>query len=64
MKAYDARGGVMYSLFQNTRYACREIAYWDWLDENVSPYRTLSGDEAVDLLSQMLIRQAAQGGAQ
>ena len=54
MKAFDLRGGIMYSILGGKRYAARELAFLGFLETDTSPYRTLSGEEAVRILSRIL----------
>jgi hypothetical protein len=56
MKAFDMRGGIMYTLFPGPRYAARELAYLGDVHGDRSPYRTISGSEAVDILGSVLNR--------
>lgn len=54
MKAFDMKGGIMYHLFPGPRYAARQIAYLGLVPGNTSPYRPLSGREAVDIIGNVL----------
>jgi len=51
MKAFDMKGGIMYSLAPGPRYACRELAYLDIISGKVSPYRYISGERALQIIS-------------
>jgi len=54
MKAFNIPGGIMYSISPGGRYACRELTYLGFIKGNNSPYRTLSGEEVLRILSNML----------
>lgn len=54
MKSLDINGGLMFGITNNTRYACRELSYLGLITGNKSPYRTLSGEEALSLISRVL----------
>lgn len=54
MKAFDIKGGLMYSLFPGPRYACRELAYLGIIRSKALAYRTLSGEEALRILGRVL----------
>jgi len=54
MKAFGMHGGIMYSIFPSPRYAARELVYLGFVKGGPSPYRTLSGTEAVSILGNVL----------
>jgi hypothetical protein len=54
MKAFNIPGGLMYRLMPGSRYAAREIAYLGFVTENPSPYRSISGQEAMQILNNVL----------
>ena len=54
MQAFDLEGGIMYRLIPGPRYAARELYFRRLIPENGSPYRTLSGEEAVFMLGKFL----------
>ena len=54
MKAFNITGGLMYKLFPGPRYAARELDYLDFIYDNKSPYRTLSGEEVLRILGRVL----------
>jgi len=54
MKSLDINGGIMYRITKNARYACRELSYLGLIIGNKSPYRTLSGEEALSLISRVI----------
>ncbi|MCX7787899.1 MAG: hypothetical protein N2442_09405 [Spirochaetes bacterium] len=60
MKAFDIPGGLMYRLIPGPRYAAREIAYLGFVTENPSPYRSLSGEEALQILHNVLAWKEGQ----
>lgn len=54
MKAFDISGGLMYSLLPGPRYAARELDYLNFIDNDKSPYRTLSGEEVLRIMGRLL----------
>ena len=50
MKSLQLNGGVMFSLFPNSRYAYRELAYAKMIDTSRGPFRTVSGEEVIRVL--------------
>lgn len=54
MRAFDIPGGVMYRLLPGPRYAAREIAYLGFITDKTSPYRKISGEEALRILGAAL----------
>lgn len=54
MSSLEMSGGIMYSLSPGPRYAARELAYLGHIASNGSPYRTLSGNEALRILGSVL----------
>jgi len=55
MQALEIRGGVMYSVFKGPRYAARELDYRGFITGKSHPGRTLSGEEALRMLSRVLL---------
>lgn len=60
MQAFDMRGGIMYRLVPGPRYAARELFFLHLIPEDGSPYRSLSGQEAVYLLGRVLELEGVQ----
>ncbi|MCF7929533.1 MAG: hypothetical protein K9L68_12225 [Spirochaetales bacterium] len=60
MKALDIPGGLFYSLFPGPRYAYRELLYLDLIPRRSGPGVTVSGEEAVGLLSRALAWKETQ----
>ena len=54
MKTYELKGGVMYRIFPGPRYAARELVYRKFVYGNTSPYRRISGNEALHILRSVL----------
>lgn len=54
MKAFDVPGGLMYKLIPGPRYAARELSYLNLIDNDKSPYRTLSGEEVLRIMGRLL----------
>jgi len=59
MRAFKLRGGILYSLFPGPRYAARELAFRKLISGDASPYRTLSGAEAVQILGNVMSLEGA-----
>jgi outer membrane protein OmpA-like peptidoglycan-associated protein len=56
MRAFDFKGGFMYSLFHSPRHAARELVYLKILQEYGDPGRPVSGDRFFQILSGALAR--------
>jgi hypothetical protein len=54
MKAFNMKGGIMYSLAPGPRYACRELAYLDIITGRVHPDRIISGERALQIIGNMV----------
>jgi hypothetical protein len=54
MKAFDLHGGILYGIFKGPRYACRELAFLKIISSDARPNRTLSGEEAVRILGNLM----------
>ncbi|MCF7914992.1 MAG: hypothetical protein K9L66_07500 [Spirochaetaceae bacterium] len=54
MKAFDIRGGLMYTLFPGPRYAARELKYLQCIPGKSTPGRSISGTDAVQILGRVL----------
>lgn len=54
MKAFNVPGGLMYMLIPGPRYAARELSYLNFIDDDSSPYRTLSGEEVLRIMGRLL----------
>jgi len=54
MQAFELKGGVMYRILPGPRYSGRELAYLGFIKGNTSPYRTFSGQEAIDILGRLM----------
>lgn len=54
MKAFNVPGGLMYMLIPGPRYAARELSYLNFIDDDTSPYRTLSGEEVLRIMGRLL----------
>jgi hypothetical protein len=54
MQAFALEGGLMYRILPGPRYAARELFFLRLIPEDGSPYRSLSGEEAVFLLGKFL----------
>jgi hypothetical protein len=53
-RAFNLRGGIMYTLFPGPRYAYRELVYRKVLDGRVDPAQTLSGERLLYFLDRAL----------
>jgi hypothetical protein len=54
MRAFNIPGGLMYRLIPSPRYAAREITFLGFVAEKPSPYRNVSGEEALQILENVL----------
>ena len=54
MECFEMRGGIMYSIFSNRRYAAREFVFLDFSRSFVSRYHIVSGDDVVNILGRSL----------
>ena len=54
MRAFEMRGGLLYTLFPGKRYAAREFAYRNFIQGNTNPGRTLSGRDLTQVLGRVL----------
>ncbi|MCK5197456.1 MAG: hypothetical protein KAR21_03855 [Spirochaetales bacterium] len=54
MKAFNIPGGLMYKIVPGPRYAARELGYLNFIDNDKSPNRTLSGEEVLRILGRLL----------
>lgn len=59
MRAFDLKGGLLYSLFHGERYAAREAVYRGWVQGSGAPGRLLSGREVMHMVGKVL-EQAGQ----
>ena len=60
MRALGMHGGIMYAIFPGPRYAERELDYLGFIHGYATPYRRLSGIEAVSILGEVM---RAKGGS-
>ena len=54
MKAFDLKGGMFYSLFQNAHYAYRELEYKKILQGRTDPGMKVSGDFLLFTIGEVL----------
>jgi hypothetical protein len=54
MEAFRLRGGLMYSLFHNSRYAYRELIYHQIIQGRADPVRPVSGERLLRVLGRVL----------
>jgi len=50
MKAFDFKGGIMYSIFGNPRYAYREMIYHKLIQGRAYPSMTVSGPRLLHII--------------
>ena len=62
MKAFNLKGGVMYSLFKNPRYAYREMVYCKIIQGATDQSMRVSGQKLLQILDRTLSR-TEEGGA-
>jgi hypothetical protein len=54
MQGFSLKGGLMYSLFPAPRYASRELGFKGYIARDSGAYRSLTGNEAISMLSQII----------
>jgi hypothetical protein len=54
MKAFDLKGGIFYSLFPVSRYACRELVYMRVIQGRTDPGGRLDGRAFLQILGRVL----------
>jgi hypothetical protein len=54
MEAFRLRGGIMYSLFHNSRYAHRELVYRRIVQGRTDPVQRVSGERLLRVLGRVL----------
>jgi hypothetical protein len=54
MKAFQLKGGIMYTLFPRPRYACRELAAKKIIQGRSDPALTVSGAQFLHIVSRVL----------
>lgn len=54
MRTLEIKGGLMYRIFPGPRYAARELDHLGIIKQVPSPYRPLSGREAIQILGDTL----------
>jgi len=74
MKAFDLKGGPMYSLFNSAHYSYRELVYMDIIQGRSDPQMKVTGERFLAIISRLLYldeegrlvkrQEAAQGGEQ
>ena len=64
MKAFNLKGGVMYSLFKNPRYAYREMVYRKLIMGPLDQGMKVSGASVLQILDKTLSYTGNNGGVQ
>jgi len=59
-KAFDIKGGAMYSIFPGPRYAYRELLYLRVIQGMSDPKQTVSGERLMRILGRVLDRQGGE----
>ena len=54
MKAFELKGGAMYSLFKNPRYAYREMRYRKLIQGKADPAMKVSGQRLLQIIGRTL----------
>ncbi|MDR3337248.1 MAG: hypothetical protein LBT16_08605 [Treponema sp.] len=69
IKAFGLKGGIMYNVFPNSRYACRELVYLQIIPGESDPAGRVDGRTFLQILGRVLthtgeedIALAAEGG--
>ena len=64
MGAFEFRGGLMYSLFRNPRYAYREMVYRKIIQGRADPAMTVSGTRLLHIIGRSLAYSGDEGDYQ
>jgi hypothetical protein len=59
-RAFELRGGILYTLIPGPRYAYRELRYRRILEGRIDPAQTVSGERLLHLLGRILERRGEQ----
>ena len=62
MKAFDLKGGIMYSLFKNPRYAYREMVYRKLIMGHADQSMTINGARLLQILDKTIDYTGAEKG--
>ena len=62
MKAFNLKGGVMYSLFKNPRYAYREMVYRKLIGGRMDQAMNVSGPALLLILDKTISYSSGEGG--
>jgi hypothetical protein len=54
MRAFSIKGGLFFRIFPGPRYAAREMKFLGFVKDGPSPYRKISGEEAIGILGRTL----------
>jgi hypothetical protein len=54
MRAFELKGGIMYSIFRNPRYAYREMVYKKLIQGRADPGFTVSGERLLHIIGSTL----------
>ena len=54
LKSFGLKGGIMYSLFPNGRYAYRELYYLRCVPDSSDPYAKVTGEQFLHILGRIL----------
>lgn len=54
MKAFDLKGGPMYSLFNSAHYSYRELVYMDIIQGRSDPGMNVSGEKMLAIINRLL----------
>jgi hypothetical protein len=56
MKAFDVKGGPMYSLFNSAHYSYREMVFQDIIQGRSDPHMKVSGEKMIFIINCLLYR--------
>jgi len=60
MQSFNTRGGIMYSITKSPRYAYRELAYLNVIQNRSDPSMLVSGEQLLYYISRILANQDAK----
>jgi len=56
MKAFDLKGGLLYTLFNGAHYSYREMVFQDLIQGESDPHNKVSGEEMIFIVNNLLYR--------
>ena len=57
MRSFDIKGGIMYSILKNPRYAYRELVYQNVIHGRIDPAMDVSGDALLYIINKIIAQR-------